>query len=87
MNRSRSSSPPQFWLSPEQATEHRLTRLEVGQEDHSSQIEDHAEKHSAQDVWNKGFSVALLGLSAGLAHAKADGLAEFLAHFLKALKP
>lgn len=87
MNRSRSSSQPQYWLSPEQVQENRLTRLELGQEGHGSRLDEHEERHDSQDIWNKAFSLALAGLGAGLMHAKADGLAEFAAAFLKALKP
>lgn len=87
MNRSRSSSPPQYWLSPEQANERRFTTLEIASEDHSERLDEHETRHDNQDVWNKGFSVALAGLAAGLAHAKADNLAELLAALLKVWKP
>lgn len=88
MTRSRMSSRPPSWPSQlELQTEHRLTMLESVTEDHGDTIDDHAVKHEDQAVWNRGFSVALAILAAGLAHAKADGLADFLTALLKAWKP
>lgn len=57
-------------------TEHRITRLEVSTEDHAEQLEDHEKRHDDQDVWNRGFVVAMAGLTAGLAHAKAGDLLD-----------
>lgn len=68
-------------------TEHRLTRLEVVSEDHGETLDNHAERHADQAIWNRGFSVALAGLAAGLAHAKADNLADFLTALLRGLRP
>ena len=83
-------SPPPSWLfhpEPDEIlTERRLTRLEIVQEDHAETLDVHASKHDEQALWNRAFSVALAGLAAGLAHAKADGIAEFLSAFLKAWK-
>ena len=87
MIRSRMQSQQPSWHSHELQTESRLTRLEIVQEEHDEAIDAHSSKHDEQAVWNRAFSVALAGLTAGLAHAKADGLADFLAHLLKALKP
>lgn len=68
-------------------TEHRLTKLEVRTDDHGHRLKSHAELHQAQDLWNKGFSIALIGVSAGLAHAKAGEVMEFLFALYKGLKP
>jgi hypothetical protein len=79
-----SQSSPHHWQHALQ-TEGRLTRLEVTSEDHEEKIGDHDDKHDAQDVWNRGFTLALAGLGAGLMHAKAGdvlGIAlELLARF------
>lgn len=89
MSRLRTPSPQPSWHyhDLELQRERRLTRLEIVTEDHGETLDTHATKHDEQAVWNRAFSVALAGLTAGLAHAKADGLADFLAHLLKALKP
>lgn len=88
MTRSRMPSQPPSWPYPlELQTENRLTRLELVQEDHTDTLDVHSSKHDEQATWNRGFTVALLGLGAGLAHAKADGMAYFLAALLKAWKP
>lgn len=65
----------------------RITRLEVIQEDHGETLEDHAEKHEAQEVWNKAFTVALAGVSAGLAHAKAPEVIEAIQALWRVFKP
>lgn len=57
-------------------TESRLTRLEVRTEDHGEALEKHETRHDGQDVWNKGFTVALAGLAAGVAHSKAGDWIE-----------
>ena len=75
--------PPSHGLE----TERRLTTLEIRQADHSETIEDHGVKHSAQDVWNKAFTLALMGLGSGLAHAKAGEVMEALQVFLKVFRP
>ena len=66
-------------------TERRLTRLEVTTEGHGESLEEigetvetHTDKHQEQAVWNRGFTVALAGLGAGLAHAKAPEIVELL---------
>lgn len=88
MNRSRSSSRQPSWpYPPEYVTVEKLARLEITQDHHSERLDDHETRHDNQDVWNKGFAVALAGLGAGLAHAKADGLADLLAAILKVWKP
>lgn len=89
MTRSRMPSQPPSWpYQPEEIrTAERLTRLEIVQEDHTETLDSHDQRHDEQAVWNRAFSVALAGLGAGLAHAKADSLAEFLVAFLKALRP
>ena len=85
----RSSSPPPSW--PYQShgleTEHRLTVVEMKAEHHGRQIDKHAERHETQDIWNKAFSVALLGLASGLAHAKAGEVVETAIALLKGLRP
>jgi len=68
-------------------TEHRLTKLEASAEDHHHRLKTHAEMNEAQDLWNKGFSIALIGVSAGLAHAKAGEVMEFLFALYKGLRP
>lgn len=52
-------------------TEHRITTLEI-------KTSRHEERHDTQDTWNKAFAIALAGLSAGLAHSKADEWAGVL---------
>lgn len=81
--------PPHDWTpspSPLQHhlhTESRLTRLEVTSEQHGETIEDHTGKLHSQDVWNKGFTVALAGLGSGLAHAKAGDVIDLLLTVLR----
>jgi hypothetical protein len=77
------TSQPQNWppwqpQSPPHGleTEHRLTKIEITQERDSGRIDHHEEKHDHQDVWNKAFTVALMGLGSGLAHAKLPELIE-----------
>lgn len=79
------SSHPHSWQHALQ-TEKRLTTLELTTEDHAEQIDGHEKRHDDQDVWNKGFSVALAGLAAGLAHAKAGDLLDLLISVLTRLK-
>ena len=85
--------PPRDW-QPSQLnsrldlqTENRLTRLEISSESHGDQIEDHEQRHDDQDVWNKGFTVALAGLGAGLAHAKAGDVLELIVTLLQRFRP
>lgn len=87
--RSEDDLPPSHLPSWQHAleTEGRLTRLEVTSEDHSEQIETHEQRHDDQDTWNKGFSIALAGLGAGLAHAKAGDLLELIVTLLQRFKP
>ena len=68
-------------------TERRLTRLEMTSEDHEESIEAHSKRHDDQDTWNKGFMVALAGLGAGLAHAKATDFLDVIITLLKRFKP
>lgn len=75
-------------------TERRLTRLEVTSEGYGETLEEigetvetHADKHQEQAVWNRGFTVALAGLGAGLAHAKAPEIVGLLLTLLARLKP
>lgn len=58
-------------------TEHRLTKLEV-------RSEVHEKRHDQQDGWNKMFTISLLGLGSGLAHAKVP---EIIEAFLGLWKP
>lgn len=83
------SPPPWPHQSPPHGleTEHRLTKLEVHTEDHGRRLKTHAELHDAQDLWNKGFSIALIGVSAGLAHAKAGEVMGFLFELYRGLRP
>ena len=67
-------------------TEGRITRLEVTSEDHKEQLGDHEKRHDEQDVWNRGFVVAMAGLTAGLAHAKAGDLLDLAISLLQRLK-
>jgi len=86
----RSARNSQSWHHPSQhdlMTVERLTRLEVIQAEHVETIDEHAEKHDAQDVWNKAFSVALAGLGAGLAHAKATDVIEAIQALWRVLRP
>jgi len=86
MPRSRQNSPS--WQHPyDLMVVEKLTRLQVEQEQLLETVDEHAEKHEAQDVWNKAFSVALAGLGAGLAHAKAPEVIEALQALFKVLKP
>lgn len=80
------SSPPPSWQHALQ-TEQRITRLEVSTEDHTETLEEHEKRHDDQDIWNKGFTVALAGLAAGLAHAKAGDLLDLLIAVFTRLKP
>ena len=85
---SQKQSPPPSWPYPHGLeTEHRLTVVEMKAETHGRQIEKHGEKHEHQDIWNKAFSVALLGLASGLAHAKAGEVVETAIALLKGLRP
>lgn len=78
-------SPPSSWQHALQ-TEGRITRLEVSTEDHAEQLETHEKRHDEQDVWNRGFVVAMAGLTAGLAHAKAGDLLDIAISLLQRLK-
>lgn len=80
-----SPSSPHRWQHDMQ-TEGRITRLEVTAEDHTEQLESHETRHDTQDVWNRGFTIALAGLSAGLAHAKANDVLSLALEFLQRLK-
>lgn len=88
---SRRALPPWLSASPPTGhpleTERRLTTLEIVTDAHGQGLEEHASRHGAQDVWNKAFTVALLGLGSGLAHAKAGDLIEFAVALLKGFKP
>ena len=81
--------PP--WLPQSQPhgleTERRLTTLEITQERDGERIDNHATKHDHQDVWNKAFTVALMGLGSGLAHAKLPELIEVCRQLWKGFKP
>ncbi len=68
-------------------TERRLTRLEMGTEQHGHRLDDHDAKHGQQDLWNKAVAIALAGLASGLAHTKAADVADFLLALLKGFKP
>lgn len=67
-------------------TERRLTRLEMTSESLEETVEDHEKRHDDQDTWNKGFMVALAGLGAGLAHAKATDFLDLLLTLLQRFK-
>jgi hypothetical protein len=79
------SSPHHSWQHALQ-TEGRLTKLEVQTESNEGKIESHEKRHDEQDTWNKGFTIALAGLSAGLAHAKATDLLDFLLSLVQRFK-
>lgn len=89
ISRHASRPSPSASLPPGHAleTERRLTTLEIVSEDHGQKIDRHSGKHEAQDVWNKGFSVALLGLASGLAHAKAGDLIDFALALFRGWRP
>lgn len=88
MMQSPKQSPPQSWPYPHGLeTEHRLTQVEMQAETHGRQIDRHSEKHEHQDIWNKAFSVALLGLASGLAHAKAGEVVETFLTLWRGLRP
>lgn len=76
---------PSHWQH-ELQTESRITRLEITTEDQGETLEEHEQRHDDQDAWNKGFMVALAGLGAGLAHAKAADFLEILIGLLQRLK-
>lgn len=82
------SSPPPSWTSQlDLEREHRLTKVEV-RADHLEVRADHSDRrHDSQDVWNKAFTVALLGLGSGLAHAKAGELLDVVLALLQGLRP
>jgi len=79
------SSPHASWQHALQ-TEGRLTKLEVKTETHSEKIEKSAKRHDDQDTWNKAFTIALAGLSAGFAHAKASDLLDLALSLLQRFK-
>ena len=79
------SSPHASWQHALQ-TEGRLTKLEIQTETHEEQIEGHEKRHDDQDTWNKGFAIALAGLGAGLAHAKASDVLDLVLSLLQRLK-
>ena len=85
---SQKSSPPPSWPYQPHGleTEHRLTKVEMASEHHGRKLDHHHTKHEHQDIWNKGFSVALLGLASGLAHAKAGEVVETFLALLKGFK-
>ena len=88
MNSPRSSPPPSWPYQPHGLeTEHRLTVVEMAAEHHGKRLDNHATKHEHQDIWNKAFSVALLGLASGLAHAKAGEVVETFLTLLRGLRP
>lgn len=68
-------------------TERRLTRLEMGTDQHGRRLDSHDTKHDHQEIWNKAVAIALAGLASGLAHAKAGDLVDFLLALLKGFKP
>lgn len=88
---SRRASPPWPSVSPPTGhpleTERRLTTLEIVTDAHGRDLDEHASRHAGQDVWNKAFTVALLGLGSGLAHAQAGNLIELVVGLLKGFKP
>jgi len=81
----------QSWQHPSQPhgleTERRLTTLEITQGVDGKRIDHHSVKHDHQDVWNKAFTVALMGLGSGLAHAKLPELLEVVRQLWKGFKP
>jgi hypothetical protein len=79
------SSPHHSWQHALQ-TEGRLTKLEVKTDTHEETIHKHTKRHDDQDIWNKAFTIALAGLSAGLAHAKASDLLDLALSLLQRLK-
>jgi hypothetical protein len=86
--KSQKSSPPQSWPYPHGLeTEHRLTKVEMVAEHHGRKLDHHDSRHEHQDIWNKGFSVALLVLASGLAHAKAGEVVETVLALLRGLRP
>ena len=78
-------SQPPFWQHAIQTTE-RLTRLEITTEDHDETLDSHEKRHDEQDMWNKAFTVALLGLGSGLAHAKAGDVLDLALALLRQLR-
>jgi len=68
-------------------TERRLTTVEIHTEQHGHRLERHEGRHNTQDVWNKAFTVALLGLASGLAHAKAGDVMSTVLKFIGTLRP
>lgn len=88
MRHSRDSSQQQSLLSPlDLEREHRLTKAEMRIDCLSDRAQKSDQRHENQDVWNKGFTVALIGLASGLGHAKAGELASFLTELLRGLRP
>ena len=79
------SSPHASWHHALQ-TEGRLTKLEVKTDTHGEKIEKHTKRHDEQDIWNKAFAIALAGLSAGLAHAKASDVLDLALSLFQRLK-
>jgi len=57
-----------------------LTVLEV-------RTDGHEKRHDMQDAWNKGFAIALISLSTGVAHSKAGDLVEWATLLLSGLRP
>ena len=63
-----------------------MTKLEVKTDTHGEKIEKHTKRHDEQDIWNKAFAIALAGLSAGLAHAKASDVLDLALSLFQRLK-
>jgi len=81
------ASPPHSHQPHGLETEHRLTTIEIHTHQHGERLDKHEGRHHTQDVWNKAFTVALLGLASGLAHAKAGDVMATVLRFIDTLRP
>jgi hypothetical protein len=80
-----SQSWPPHWQHTLE-TDRRLTKVELQADGHAKKIETHEKRHDDQDTWNKAFTVALAGLSAGIMHAKASDILDLALSLLQRFK-